>query len=251
MSVQRDGIVGGIRVDLRRMHETWMEIVYPRQRNANDTVLGTWTPDSQLGMALYRAWSVLGVPIVGVVYPLVLLGAFLRYQTRRIDGAATRLGLVGVVLLSVLVWGGLAAVARVEPGQIDLIEGGFVAVAAAGGVATVSGALAVGTRALGGRGTTVLLAYPFAVTAIFLPPVVAALYSTYVAGVVLSGSDALARWFLFDVLGRGNAVAQFFIQNFERQGFAYVLMWLGISFPLGWLLGSLVSLADLVRPTAE
>jgi len=26
-------------------------------------------------------------------------------------------------------------------------------------------------------------------------------------------------------------------------------MWLAISFPIGWVLGSLVTLADLVRPT--
>ncbi|WP_424003085.1 hypothetical protein ACOZ4I_03515 [Haloarcula salina] len=248
MSVGSEGVVSGIRFDLNRLHETWMEIVYPRQRDASDTVLGTWTPDSASGMALYRLWSALGVPVIAVVYPLVLCGVFLRYQTRRIDGTATRLGAVGVVLLSVLVWGSLAALARYEPGSIDLVSGGFTAVAVAGGVATVSAALAVTFRRVGGRGTTVALAYPFAMTAIFLPPVVAALYSTAVASVVIPASDSLSRWFLYEVL-TVVGVADFFIENFERQGFAYVVIWLGISFPLGWLLGLLVTLADLVRPT--
>jgi len=99
MSTGSQGVVGGIRIDLNRLHETWMELVYPRQRNANDTVLGTWTPDSSFGMALYRLWSALGVPVIALVYPLVLCGVVLRYQTRRIDGTATRLGVVGVVLL--------------------------------------------------------------------------------------------------------------------------------------------------------
>lgn len=245
MSVGNDGIVGAIRVDLKRLHETWMEIVYPRQRNASQTVLGTWQPDTQLGMVLYRAWSVLGIPIIAIIYPLVLFGTIIRFQSRRIDGTATRLGLVGVVLLSLVVWGALAALARFE---LDLIAGGFVAIAIAGGVATVSAALAVGARAIGGRGTTVLLAYPFAMTAIFLPPVVLALTSKTLAQSVLTGSDAIARWILFDLLGE-NSIAEFFIQNFERQGLAYVLMWLGVSVPLGWLLGLLVTLADLVRPT--
>lgn len=245
MSVGNDGIVGAIRVDLKRLHETWMELRYPRQRNASQTVLGTWRPDTQLGMALYRTWSALGVPIIAILYPLVLFGTIVRFQTRRVDGTATRLGLVGVILLSLVVWGALAALARFE---LDLIAGGFVAIAMAGGVATVSAALAVGARSIGGRGTTVLLAYPFAMTAIFLPPVVLALTSKTLAQSVLTGSDAIARWILFDLLGE-NSIAEFFIQNFERQGLAYVLMWLGVSVPLGWLLGLLVTLADLVRPT--
>lgn len=234
-----------MRVDLRRLHETWMELVYPRQRGARDTVLGTWTPDSQLGMALYRAWSALGMPVIGLLYPLVLFGTVLRFQTRRISGTATRLGVLGVVLLSLIVWGGLAALARFE---LDLIAGGFTAIAIAGGVATVSAALALAFLKVGGRGTTVLFAFPLAVTAIFLPPVVAALFSTAVAQYVLPGSDALARYILFDLLG-STRISEFFVQNFEREGAAYVLMWLGFSVPLGWLLGILVTLADVVRPT--
>ncbi|MFC7020035.1 MULTISPECIES: hypothetical protein [Haloarcula] len=245
MSTGNQGIVGAMRFDLRRLHETWMELVYPRQRGARDTVLGTWTPDSQAGMLLYRAWAALGMPVVAIIYPLVLFGTVVRFQTRRIGGTATRLGLVGVVVLSLLVWGGLVALARFE---LDLIAGGFTAIAIAGGVATLSAALAVGFRSVGGRATTVLLAFPLAMTAIFLPPVVAALFSTAVAQVVLPGSDALARYILFDLLD-SNRIAQFFVQNFEREGAAYVLMWLGFSFPVGWLLGLLVTLADVVRPT--
>jgi len=239
------GIVGGIRIDLKRLHETWMEVVYPRQRGADDTVLGKWTPDSQLQLALYRLWSAVGMPVIALVYPLVLLGAFLRFQTRRIDSTAARLGVVGVIGLSVLVWGALIALARF---QLNLDPGGLVAVIAASVVATVSAALAVFTRRVGGRGTTVALAYPFGMTAIFLPPVVAALFSQDVASVVLPSSDRLARWLLWDVLDLVG-LAEPLVENFEREGGAYALMWLGISVPLGWVLGLLVSLADLVRPT--
>ena len=245
MSVGNDGVIAGLRIDLRRLHETWMELVYPRQRGAGDTVLGTWQPDSQLGMVGYRAWSALGVPVIALVYPLVLLGAFVRFQTRHIGHTATSLGLLGVVALSLVVWGALAALARF---QLDLIAGGFLAIALAGGVATVSAALAVGTKSAGGRATTVLLAYPFAMTAIFLPPVVAALFSKTLAAVVLPNSTALARWLLANALAP-IGLAETFSRTFELEGLGYVVMWLAISFPVGWILGSLVALADLVRPT--
>jgi len=245
MSVGSEGIVGGIRIDLVRMHETWMELVYPRQRGASDTVLGRWTPDSQLGMVLYRAWSVLGVPIIALVYPLVLLGAIIRFQTRRIGRTATSIGLLGVVVLSVLVWGGLAALARF---QLDLIAGGFLAIALAGGVATLSAALALGSHAVDGRATTVGLAYPFAMTALFLPPVVAALFSKTLAAIVLPNSTALARWLLANLLAP-IGLAELFSRTFELEGIGYVVMWLAISFPVGWALGLLVTLADIVRPT--
>jgi len=244
MSVGSNGVIDDIRIDLRRLHETWMELVYPRQRGAGDTVLGTWTPDSQLGMVLYRAWSALGMPVIAVVYPLVLLGVFFRFQTRRIDDGVARLGLLGVVLLSLVVWGGLTALAQFE---LDLLAGGVVAIAVAGGVATVSAALAMGARRVGGRGTTVLFAYPFAMTAIFLPPVVAALFSRTLAAVVLPNSTALAQWLLDNALAP-IGLAELFSETFDLEGASYVIMWLAISFPIGWILGLLVTLADLIRP---
>ena len=240
----QQSIVAGLKYDLRRMHETWMEIIYPRQRGAADTVLGKWQPDTQGAMILYRLWSAIGAPIVGVIYPFVLLGAMFRFGVRGVDSASTRLGLVGVLLLSVLVWGALAAVGRFG---MNLRTGGFIALVAAGAVATVSAGLAVTFKRVGGRAVTVALAYPFGVTAIFLPPVVAALYSPAIADLVIPGSDNLAHWLLWNVLDVGG-LAEYLVENFDREGFAYVLMWFGLAVPVGWLLGILVTLADLVRP---
>ncbi|MEF8785986.1 MAG: hypothetical protein V5A45_08640 [Haloarculaceae archaeon] len=243
------GVVDALKIDLKRMHETWMEVVWPRQRSAEGTVLGKWTPDGGMSLYLYRLWSALGVPIVALVYPLVLFGYFIRFQTRRVNNTAVSIGFVGVVTLFAVLWGALAVLAKFQF-SASLDSGGVTAVAAASGVAIVSAALAFGSYVVDGRPLTVLLAYPFAMTAIFLPPVVAALYAPAVAGVVLDQSDSLARWFLFDapsIFG----VQEFLIDNFTREGFAYVLMWFGISVPLGWLLGILVTLADLVRPTPE
>lgn len=246
MSVgSEQGLLGGVRIDLKRLHETWMELVYPRQRGADNTVLGKWTPDSQFGKILYQLWSVIGFPVIGVIYPLVLLGAFIRFQTRRVDSTVARLGVVGVVLLSIVVWGALIALARFE---LNLETGGLIAVAAASVVATVSAALAVLTHRVDGRPMTVLVSYPFGVTAIFLPPVIAALFSPAVAETVIPLSDDVSRWLLFNVLDP-IGVGDFLRARFEKDYAAHAIIWLGISIPVGWLFGTLVTLADLVRPT--
>jgi len=238
-----------VRWDLKRMHETWMEFIYPRQRGAEQTVLGKWKPQGGLSLYLYRAWSYIGAPLIALVYPLVLLGYFVRFQTRRINLTAVRLGAPGVVGLFVVLWGGLALLARFVL-EDQLTSGGAVAIAAASGVAIVAAALAYGFWRLDGRPVTVIFAYPLAMTAIFLPPVVAALFSTAVADVVLTRSDSLASWFVFEgpeLFG----LVDYLVENFERTQFAHVIIWFAISIPVGWLLGILVTLADLVRPTGE
>jgi hypothetical protein len=242
-----EGLVDAIRFDLRRLHETWMEFVYPRQRGAEDTVLGKWRPDDGLSRYLYRLWSAVGTPVVALVYPLVLLGYFVRFQTRRLNVTAVRLGLLGVVALFILVWGGLSALVAF-PLSDALSSGGVVAVVAASGVAVLSAALAFGFWVLDGRPVTVLFAYPFAMTALFLPPVVAGLYSEAVAEVVLARSDSLASWSLDRM---PPLVETYLAENFERDGLAHVIIWFCVSVPVGWLLGFVVTLADLVRPTAD
>jgi len=221
-----------------------MELVYPRQLEAEGTVLGKWTPDTTGGMVAYRLWSAVGVPVVGLLYPLVLFGYVLRYQARRLDTAVARIGVLGVVLVSVVVWGLLTVLAEV---QFDMSAEGVVAVLAAGIVATISAALSVVTRRVGGRATTILLSYPLAVTAIFLPPVVAALYSQWVATVVFPRSTSLAAWLLDNVLVIGG-LGEYLRRGYDLTGVAYVGMWFGLAVPVGWLLGLLVTLADYVRP---
>ncbi|MUV89651.1 hypothetical protein GJ629_06885 [Halapricum sp. CBA1109] len=238
------GIVDGVRIDVRRLHETWMELVYPRQRDAEQTVLGKWKPNTTGSAILYRLWSAIGVPVVALLYPFVLAGYLLRYQARRLDTAVARIGLLGVVVLSVLVWGGLTALAQF---QLDLTSGGVVAVLAAGIVATVAAVLAVLTSRVGGRISTVVVSYPLAITAIFLPPVVAALYSATLANVVFPQSNSLAIWILDNVLTVGD-LNSYLRQNYDLSGVAYVGMWFGIAVPVGWILGLLVTLANYVRP---
>jgi len=242
------GLADAIRYDVKLMHETWMELRFPRQRGAADTVLGKWQPDTTFEVVSYRLWSALGVPVVSIVYPLVLLGYFFRYQTRKINVTAVRLGFFGVVLVFTILWGGLAAIIYLQFGDA-LDTGGKTAVAAASGVAVLSSALSYGFWRLDGRPLTVLFAYPFAITAIFLPPIVAALFSTALADIIVA-SDSLASWFVNEGPSLWGAI-DYLEQNFERQAYHHVVIWFAVSFPLGWILGTIVTLADLVRPTSE
>ncbi len=96
-------------------------------------------------------------------------------------------------------------------------------------------------------------------TAIFLPPVVAGLLTPSISSLVLDPSYELARWILDTFLSVGGINetlrGAFDLETFGEQwgiaGLGYVLMWVGISVPLGWFLGVLVSLANLVRPKPD
>lgn len=239
-------IFEAIRVDLGMLHARWMSLVFPRQLGSAHSVLGRWKPKTTGGMIQYRLWGLVGGLIIALVYPLAVVGLAIRFYSAKIDRSAASLGLLGVFVLSIIVWGALTVVARFR-----FSFEGFIAVAAAGGVATLSAVLAYGFSRVGGRGSTVLLAYPFAVTAIFLPPVVAAFYSPTLAAVVFPNTQQLSTWFLvnvFDPIGLGNALRYRF--SFDSN-WSYVGMWFALAIPVGWLLGVLVTLADLVRPSTR
>lgn len=240
------GVVDGIRFDVVRLHETWMELLFPRQRDTAHSVLGKWKPSSTVDRMKYRLWSALGVPIIALLYPLALFGFAARFYSRRIDRGVARVGLIGVVLLSVLAWGGLTFAARVRFGAS---AEGFFAVAAASLTAVIASIFAVVFTRVDGRATTVFVAYPFGMTALFLPPVVAALYSPTVADAILPRSYDMAKYFLDNVAPA--QLATFLRSSYDLEGVAYVIMWFAIAVPVGWLIGLLVTLADVVRPKDE
>lgn len=245
MQGQGTGLIDAIRIDVARLHATWMEILFPRQLNPS-RVLGRWTPETTGQQVGYYGWAAIGLPLVVLGYPLLLLGFATRFYAKKLDTATTRLGIVGVVGLSVVAWGLLTAAAWVRQFSAE----GLVAVAAAGAVATVSAALAVVFSRTGGRLTSVLLAYPAAMTALFLPPVVAALYSPTLGAVIFPESTNIAIWILDNVLTVGG-LNDILRERFALEGAGYVLMWFGLAVPMGWLLGGVVALADLIRPTDE
>ena len=237
------GLVELIANDLERLHDGWMGLVFSHQRNPHP-VLGKGKPSSTSGQLGYRLWSLLGVPLLAIGYPLAVLGLFVRFHSRRLHRTTTVIGLLGVVVLSVVAWGLLVAFTYVRNYSFE----GMVAVAAGGVTATISAVLAVTFSRIGGRITTVVLAYPFGVTALFLPPVVAAMYSPTIASMVLPQSESLAIWLLDNPL-QVAGIADRLRASFDLIGFAYVGMWFGIATPVGWVLGILVTMADLIRPS--
>ncbi|WP_248896833.1 hypothetical protein [Haloplanus halobius] len=244
MGVVLTSIVADIQYDLRRLHGLWMALAFPKLRESHP-VMNRWQPQTTGERLAYRAWAILGVLGLLVGYPLAVLGLLIRFHVRRVDRTTTRLGALGTVLLAIVAWGALTVLARVR-----FSPEGFLAVAAAGSVAVLATVLALLFGRIGGRGTTVFVAYPFAVIAVFLPPVVAALYSPTLASVVFPRSETLAVWLLDSILAYGG-LNTLLRQRFELVGFAYVAMWGGLAVPVGWGFGILVTLANLVRPSAD
>ncbi|SDQ67175.1 hypothetical protein [Natronobacterium texcoconense] len=244
------GIVTAVKADLRRLHGAWMELVFPRQRGRGHSVMGKWKPETLPQKIGYRGWSIFGMLGILVLYPLTVIGFATRYYASKLDSTRTRLGIVGVTGLSLVVWGALTvawwAMSTME--QLDIPFDAFLAVAAASGVATLSTALAASAKKFGGRLVTVVFAYPFAMTALFLPPVVAALVTPELEEIILEPSYDFAVWVLDNVLFVGG-INEWLRANFQLEGAAYAAMWVGISFPLGWFLGVVVALANLVRPS--
>lgn len=238
------GLVGGLVVDLKRLHETWMEIRYPRQLNAAQSVLGKWKPSTTAGMVAYRIWAAIGALVIAVLYPFVLTGYLIRFQAVKLDSLATRIGLIGVLVLAAIAWGGLSLLVRFELG---VVAGGFIAVAVASVVAVVAAGGAYLTGTYGGRVSTVAIAYPLAVTAFVLPPVVAALFYAPIYEVIEPLSSSIAAW------GRAHVLAplglrDWAVQTFDLEGATIVALWVMISVPVGWLLGLVATLAAYVRP---
>lgn len=235
-------ILSAIRADLQFLHETWMGFFFPHQHGGGHPVLGRYRPSSLPKRLVYYLWAIVGIPIVVALYPFVLVGFIIRFIAITFGRSVARLGLVGVVVTVGLVWGVLAVVA-----YIQLQRSEFVAMAAAAIVATIASAIAVLGRDHGGRATTILVAYPAGVIAIFLPPIVAALIWDPLGDVLLPASDQLAAWILDELLFVFD-LNELIRDAFDLEGVYFLAMWFGLSLVVGWLLGILVTLADKVRP---
>ncbi|WP_248897655.1 hypothetical protein [Haloplanus halobius] len=239
MATLRD-LLTAAKIDLVQLLAAWREIVFsPPDEYPPES---RWRPESPGEHLAFWTWSLVGAVLIGVVYPFAALGFWVRYVGRQIDRVVAGLGILVIVGVVAVIWGGLTAVAWNR-----LPAAGFRAVLAASVVATVSVGLSWVAARHGPRRLTLVLGYPFAVAAVLLPPVTAALFSPTLGSVVLPGSTSLAEWLLDNVLAVGglNTIIR---QQFDLTGFAFVGMWFGFAVPLGWALGLLVTLADTIRP---
>jgi len=247
MAAGNQSVVDAIRVDLRKFHETWMGLVFPRQRGNQHSVLGKWKPETPREKVTYNSWSALGAAVIAVLYPMALFGVIVRFHARKIEFSIEKLGAIGVFLLAILVWGGLSALVKF---QLDFPVQEANAIVAASVVAILATGLALVFRVIDGRPVTVIFSYPLGMTAIFLPPLVAALLSDQIAQFSIVYSEEIGVFIQDDILAR-IGLKEYFVENFERDGGAYVIMWMIISVPLGWILGIMVTLADFIRPKED
>lgn len=241
---RRTGLVEAIRVDLVRLHAAWMEVLFERQLEPVHPTLGKWRPETIGEKVAYYSWGILGGVALILAYPLAVLGFAVRGYAGRLRTAAVGIGVLGVLVVTAIIWGLLTAVTYLAAFPWN----GVIAVAIGGVVATLSAGLAVIFAYVDGRATTVVLAYPFAFTAVFLPPVVAAFYSPTLAALVFPNSESLATWILDNLLSFWG-IAAWLRATFDLIGLGYVAMWFALSFPVGWFLGLVVSIANVVRPT--
>jgi hypothetical protein len=237
-------IVAAVRADLLRLLTAWRALLFSMDSGGHP-VRTRWRPQSTRDRIVFWLWSALGSVLIAAAYPFAVSGFWVRYVTRRLNRIATGLGLLAIVAAVAVAWSALTALAWGE-----FSTSGFTAVLTASVVATISAGLAWLTARAGGRRLTLVAAYPFAVAAIFLPPVTAALFSPTLAEVILPRSTSLAEWILDNVLFVGdlNAVIR---QRFDLSGIAFVGMWSGLAVPIGWGLGLLVTFANAVRPRAD
>ncbi|GGM59682.1 hypothetical protein J2752_001690 [Halarchaeum rubridurum] len=233
-------LLAAVKIDLVRLLGAWLDLAFDRP--ADEYAARGWRPDGAATRVAFWCWYALGAVLVAASYPFVLLGFWVRYVAHQLDRIAAGLGVLVVVGVVALVWGGLTALAWDR-----LPTAGFRAVLAASVVATVSVGCCWAFARHRSRALTLLLAYPFGVAAVFLPPVTAALFSPTLGNVVLPGSTSLAAWLLDNVLGVAGLAATI-RARFDLAGFAFVGMWFGFAIPIGWALGLLVTVADAVRP---
>jgi hypothetical protein len=147
-----------------------------------------------------------------------------------------------ITLLTATSWGALTLFTYL---QLLYVFVDILAVGVASVVAVVAAGFAAVTSKTGGRLTSVLLTYPLAMTALFLPPVVAALVTPSLEPYVLYPSYALTVWILDTVFAVGG-VNEVFRGAFNLEKFGtgfflprigYLLMWNIILIISGWLLG--------------
>jgi hypothetical protein len=237
-------LVTAIKADLIWLLTAWRKLLFSVESHSHPA-RSSWRPETTRDRLAFWVWSGLGAVLIAAAYPFAVAGFWARYVTRRLNRIATGLGLVAILAVVGVAWGALTLLAW---GQLP--ASGFAAVLTASVVATISTALAWGTTRAGGRRLTLVAAYPFAVAAIFLPPVTAALFSPTLGEVILPRSTSLAAWLLDNLLVVGdlNTIIR---QQFNLSGAAFVGMWAGLAVPIGWGLGLLVTFANAVRPRAD
>lgn len=224
--------------DVTRLIERWMGLLFPRQ--TDQSVLGKWRPRTLIGRLEYRGWWLLGLPIVAGAYVLALIGTPIRYAVRGISDAGEHLGFARIVGLA-----GVLAVVTTGAAWFWLSTAGVVVVGTAAGLATLSVVGMVLSARYGGRATTILLAYPFGLLAISLIPGTVFMVSTGRIDPIWQPARDTFLSLPTGVTPLSVVTTQSLADPLLGIGF---VRWIGLLVMVGWGIGTLVLVTDIVRP---
>lgn len=234
-------LVENIRADLNRLYSNWMSIRYPRFNNPH-SVIGKYTPEGSVDSFLYYIWSFIGIVVSSFIYPIALVGLGVRFGASGIKRTVSSLGIIGTMLVFLFTWLGLVGVMIYLYG-FETSIGVILAV----GIALVSLVIAFLSHIYLSRSGMILVGYPSIYTAVFLPPITAALIAPGIGDDVLRQSVLFAEYILVTFAGPVN-LENWLRQTFELQGVYHIVLWLAVSLLTGWITGGLIELSKLVRP---
>lgn len=229
-----------ILTDIKKLHGVWMGILFSKYNDPHP-VIGKYQPEGTIKKILYWFWAIIGIITTVVSYPIVLVGLVLRIFTTFIGAIGTKLGITKSVFIMAIAWASMIAGITYQYGFNNTL---VLSIAAS--IALVSLLISFYARRTGGRKTTFLVAYPAAYTAIFLPPVAAAILAPF-GDPIINQSIRVAEYFLINwasVIG----MEEWIRSNFELTGIYHAVMWFIISTLIGWLTGVFVVISEQIRP---
>lgn len=228
-----------IRRDINTVHSYWMSTMFDDQKQPHP-VAGKKIPTGKVQTSIYLIWSILGYPVSAIGYLLAVVGNILKIFVDRIVSKADDWGISSVFLLALLMWLSVGIAVFYFYQQEDAI-----AFAISSTVGLLSLVISFVAREIGSAKTTVMVAYPTAYTAVFLPPVSAALIVPEIASTVFPLSTDVANYILNSVIVF-DSIEDSLRSTFNLIGFSHLILWTAISITLGWSTGICVKSAELV-----
>lgn len=228
-----------IRRDIKTVHAYWISILFEK-KNRPHPVAEEDIPTNRVQMSIYIIWSVLGYPVSVIGYLLAIAGNIIKIFVDRIVSKADDLGISNVFIFALIAWMIIGIVVFYLYGQEDAIAFAISSI-----ISLLFLIISFVSREIGSAKTTVIISYPAAYTAVFLPPVSAALIVPEIASLVFPLSVDVVNYIL-DLPIVFDALENYLRSTFNLEGVSHLILWTLISVTLGWFTGISVKSAELV-----
>lgn len=226
--------------DIKKLHGVWMGILFSKYNDPHP-VIGKYQPEGTIKKILYWFWAIIGIVTTVLSYPIVLVGLVLRIFTTSIAKVGTKLGITKTISMMAIVWASMIAGITYQYGFDNTL---VLSISAS--IALVSLLISFYSYRNGGRKTTIIISYPAAYTAIFLPPVTAAILAPF-GDPIINQSIRVAEYMLINWAST-IGMEEWIRTNFELTGIYHAVMWFVISTIVGWITGLFIVISELIRP---